>query len=71
MLNNLQYQCVSGLILSRGRSIQAAKSLKLRGLRAGGVTTSTLTPWSRLRTKFVKSISCLVEARKLRHPHDV
>jgi hypothetical protein len=32
MLNNLQYQCVSGLILSRGRSIQAAKSLKLRGL---------------------------------------
>jgi hypothetical protein len=36
MVNNLQYQCVSELILSREQSIRVGKSLKLRGLVIGG-----------------------------------
>ena len=32
MINNLQYQCVSSVILSPKRSIRVGKSLKLRGL---------------------------------------
>ena len=45
MLNNLQYQCVSELILSRERSIRVGISLKLRGLAhmfAGRVISAAL-----------------------------